>query len=126
MKTPPNCQARASLLVALALVAACADTMFVRVDGLVTRGPVQPVCVPDLPCDAPFSAGFTVYSGGRMVLHFRSDANGRFTIFLAPGEYEFVPDGDAPLLDPSGQTKTVSVPTADSFGVTLTFDTGIR
>lgn len=129
-------RARAAGSLALALVAivaaACADggtasgIAQVRVDGLVLRGPTQPVCAVGVPCDAPFSAGFTVRRAGLPVLRFHSDGEGRFTIHLAPGDYTVVPDADAPVLDPARQAQPLTVPRADSVSVVLTFDTGIR
>ena len=95
--------------------------------GVVVRGPVTPVCRVDVPCDAPFSAGFTVQKSGQRVAQFQSDATGRFTVFLAPGPYAVVPNADAPIISPSLQSKTVTV--LDSGALTmvqLTFDTGIR
>ena len=91
--------------------------------GLVVRGPITPVCQADVPCDAPFSAGFSVRVRGRTVGHFRSDADGHFTIYLAPGSYLIVPDPDAPVF---AQTKTVEVGDSGLTTVTLDFDTGIR
>src|SRR3954469_24089079 len=35
--------------------------------GTVTRGPITPVCRPDVPCDAPMQASFDVRRGGRTV-----------------------------------------------------------
>ena len=55
----------------------------------VVRGPVQPVCQVGVPCDAPFSASFTVQQGGRVVASFRSDSQGHFESRLPPGR---VPD----------------------------------
>lgn len=95
--------------------------------GVVVRGPITPVCRVDVPCDAPFSATFSVQRSGRQVAQFRSDASGQFTVFLQPGDYTLVPAPDAPLLSPGLQIKSVSV--ADSGALTmvrLTFDTGIR
>jgi hypothetical protein len=95
--------------------------------GVVMRGPVTPVCRIDVPCDAPFSAGFGVQRGGRRVTTFRSDATGQFTVFLDPGMYVIVPDGDAPIISPGSQVKSVTI--ADSGALTmvrLVFDTGIR
>ena len=95
--------------------------------GVVSRGPVTPVCRVDVPCDAPFSATFTVQKSGRQVAQFRSDASGQFTVFLPPGDYIVMPAADAPILSPSAQAKSVSV--ADSGTLTtirLMFDTGIR
>jgi hypothetical protein len=118
--------ASCAYVVALALTWACSDVPLVRVDGLAVRGPTQPVCMPDVACDAPFSAGFTAFEGSRVVTRFRSGADGRFTIHLAPGEYDIRPDADAPILDPTQQVKSVSVPAADSISIVLSFDTGIR
>ena len=95
--------------------------------GIVTRGPVTPVCRVDVPCDAPFSATFTVQRAGERVAQFQSDAMGQFTVFLAPGSYTVVPGADAPIIVPSAQAKSVTV--ADTGALTvvrLAFDTGIR
>jgi len=120
---------RSTLIVLLGL-AACAGpgspTPTTGLTGTVVRGPITPVCQPQVPCDAPFSAGFSVERNGGHVAQFRSDAAGAFTVWLAPGTYRIIPDADAPLLAPSSQAKAVDV---GSFGLTsvrLEFDTGIR
>jgi hypothetical protein len=78
-------------------------------------------------CDAPFSASFSVLSTGHAVTSFRSDAMGRFTVFLAPGGYTIVPNTDAPILTPGSQAKSVIVEdTGVLTMVNLSFDTGIR
>ena len=94
--------------------------------GTVRRGPITPVCQINVPCDAPFSASFDVLRGSLRVASFRSDANGHFTIALAPGTYVIVPAADAPLMNPSAQTKTVEVSAEGISSVELMFDTGIR
>jgi len=91
------------------------------------RGPVTPVCRVEVPCDAPFSAGFTVQKSGQRVAQFQSDTSGRFTVLLAPGPYTVVPNADAPIISPSRQSKMVTV--LDNGALTtiqLMFDTGIR
>lgn len=107
---------------------ACADNIgtrgSVRVYGLVLRGPTQPVCIANDPCDQPFAAGFTVFQGSRDVQRFSSGTDGRFAIRLDPGAYTVVPDSDAPIL--GRQPKDLQVPVADSIFVTFNFDTGIR
>jgi hypothetical protein len=90
------------------------------------RGPITPVCRVDVPCDAPFSAGFTVEQSGRRVAAFRSDAAGQFTVWLDPGAYTVVPDADAPLMARQFQSKRVTVGDTGLTTVRLTFDTGIR
>ncbi len=95
--------------------------------GVVVRGPITPVCRVDVPCDAPFSAGFTVQRAGRQVAQFQSDSAGQFTVFLEPGAYTVVPHADAPLMSPTLQAKSVIVGDTGLLTVVrLTFDTGIR
>jgi hypothetical protein len=85
------------------------------------------VCRADVPCDAPFSAAFTVQRDGRRVAEFRSDASGQFTVFLRPGTYAVVPNSDAGIISPLNQAKPVTVAdTAMLTVVRLMFDTGIR
>ncbi len=94
--------------------------------GIVMRGPVMLVCQTQAPCDAPFSASFTVQTGGRTVAVFRSDSLGHFEVQLAPGAYVVVPGADAPIISPSSQTKPVTVGPTGLTPVQLDFDTGIR
>lgn len=94
--------------------------------GTVLRGPVTPVCSVNVPCSAPFSAGFAVDRNGTAVSHFRSDADGHFTLMLPPATYHVTPDADAPILAPTTQKKTVTVLNSGVTTVTLEFDTGIR
>lgn len=63
--------------------------------GMVTYGPIQPVCREDEPCDAPLRARFDVEQAGRVVARFESDANGRFEVRLLPGSYVVIPDAKA-------------------------------
>ncbi len=95
--------------------------------GIVTRGPTEPVCRPSVPCDAPFSAGFTVTRNGVPVSSFRSGADGRFRVALpAGGTYLVVPGPDAPLPAPGSQAREVAVRAGQMNEVALQFDTGIR
>jgi hypothetical protein len=118
--------------VAAATIAGCASagstpSTMTGLTGVVMRGPVTPVCRVDVPCDAPFSAMFTVEQTGRRVAQFQSDASGQFTVYLKPGPYMVVPSADAPIIGASLQSKSVTV--ADNGMLTvvrLMFDTGIR
>jgi len=94
--------------------------------GTVVRGPVQPVCRVDVPCDAPFSASFTVQQGNRVVASFRSDSQGHFESRLSPGSYLVIPGSDAPIISPRTQAKEVEVGSSGLTTVLLQFDTGIR
>src|SRR6059036_1847781 len=115
-------------LVAGAAVLACTSTApspTTGLTGVVTRGPVTPVCRVDVPCDAPFSARFNVQKSGQRAAQFESDASGRFTVMLAPGSYTVVPNADAPIISPTLQVKTVSVLDNGTLTVVqLMFDTG--
>ena len=94
--------------------------------GIVLRGPITPVCRVEVPCDAPFSADFSIDRNGRVVSQFRSDQDGRFEVALEPGTYRIVPASNAPIMFPASQAKTVDVLTSGFTEIRLTFDTGIR
>jgi hypothetical protein len=116
-------------LVATLAVSACSATApspTTGLMGIVVRGPITPVCRLDVPCDAPFSAGFTVQRDARRVAGFQSDAAGQFTVMLDPGTYSVVPNADAPVMVPAAQAKAVTVGNVGLTTVRLTFDTGIR
>ena len=92
-------------------------------EGTVRRGPIQPVCRVDEPCDAPVQADFTLQQDDRVVARFGSDTVGHFLVYAAPGTYRVVPD------EPIGiglETPEVVVETDGLTHVDLTFDTGIR
>jgi len=111
---------------ALATVCNSPVALTTGLSGTVSRGPVTPVCQVNVPCDAPFTASFEVRRAGRLVATFKSDAQGRFTVKLAPGTYVIVPGPDAPLMSPGSQSKTVEVGPEGITSVQLNFDTGIR
>ena len=121
---------RVWLIAGAVVMAGCASTgpsPTTGLTGVVTRGPITPVCRIDVPCDAPFSAGFIVQRGGRQIATFRSDSMGQFTVFLAPGAYTVVPNADTPIISPASQAKPVTVGDTGLLTVVrLTFDTGIR
>lgn len=95
--------------------------------GTVVRGPTQPVCRQDDPCeDEPFAALFQVRRAGVIVAQFQSDEAGEFSVALAPGDYIVVPDSTAPILFPEQQSKDVNVGPIGFTEIVLTFDTGIR
>ena len=118
------------LLVTVTFATACGNpassTPTTGLTGVVVRGPITPVCRIDIPCDAPFSAGFSVQQNGRRIGQFRSDTEGRFTVWLSHGAYTVVPDADAPLMAPTFQARSVEVGGTGLTIVRLEFDTGIR
>lgn len=121
-------------LVALAVSAAAlttcgkavSPTVTTGLRGVVVRGPIAPVCQIEVPCDAPFSATFSVEQGGRLVTQFRSDNDGHFTVIVPAGTYRIVPGADAPIMSPQSQAKTVEVLPVGLTNIRLEFDTGIR
>jgi hypothetical protein len=103
------------------------DSLATGLEGTVTRGPVTPVCLVGVPCDAPFSAAFTVRQGGLVpvvVARFRSDSAGHYRILLPPATYIVVPDSGAPVFP--GQSQQVTVGPVGMTHADLAFDTGIR
>ena len=58
------------------------------VTGLVRRGPITPVCVADVPCDAPM-AGVAVdlIQGDAVVSHVITGKDGRYYVLAVPGDY---------------------------------------
>ncbi len=95
-------------------------------EGVVRRGPITPVCMVTVPCDAPFSATFVVRDERHLVAQFRSDANGHFLVMLPAGNYVVTPDASAPLLGAAQQSRAVVVGAVGVTRVDLNFDTGIR
>jgi len=94
--------------------------------GTVYRGPTAPVCTVNDPCEAAFTARFTVQRGSSRVATFQSDQQGHFEVRLSPGSYVVVPDADAPIISPASQTREVTVGANGLTTVDLHFDTGIR
>jgi hypothetical protein len=124
---------RLCLPCAAAAVLACCNgpseplaTLHTGLEGTVTRGPVMPVCLVGVPCDVPFSGGFTVRQGPMpvAVAHFVSDSTGRYRVPLVPGSYTVVPDSETPLV--VGQPLEVTVGPVGITHADLAFDTGIR
>ena len=95
------------------------------IQGTVYRNPTRPVCRVDSPCNAPFSAGFEVWQGGRFVTRFQSDSAGHFQVPLTPGTYKVMPDSTVGILMRS-QIHEVLVKSAGLTHVEWEFDTGIR
>jgi hypothetical protein len=92
-------------------------------EGTVRRGPIQPVCREDEPCDAPVQGGFTLQQASRVVARFSSDSTGHFIVYAPPGAYRVVPD------EPIGIGAQALEAVVGAEGIShldLTFDTGIR
>ena len=124
----------ASTLLFIALALSCtnqpSDILLAQgqgtgLEGMVRRGPIQPVCRVGEPCDAPFSAAFQVWQQQQLVTKFRSDSTGHYRVLLAPGSYTIVADSGAPIW-PARQAHDVTVGSVGLTHLDLDFDTGIR
>jgi hypothetical protein len=120
---------RLGVFAAIAFLAACVDgtgSGGVSVTLQVVRGPITPVCQPNVACDAPFAAGFDLYRLNRLRQRVTTGSDGRLELHLSAGAYELIPAADAPLLDPRSQRKSFEVTEPGPVSITLEFDTGIR
>src|SRR5918911_5033337 len=77
--------ALAAVLVASSAGAAASSS---GLRGLVTRGPIAPVCAVGQPCSEPAKDVTLVFSrNGRVVRRTRTNDRGRYRVALAPGLY---------------------------------------
>jgi hypothetical protein len=94
--------------------------------GVVTRGPIMPVCVVDQPCDEPAANVRLVFvQGGMVVARARTSETGRYRVALAPGRYAVRLPGK-PALGRIVKPQTVRVLRARFSRVDFSIDTGIR
>jgi hypothetical protein len=116
----------AAVLAAMTIGASAdAGTAVGGLTGKVLRGPVQPVCVQDRPCEvaaAAMTLGF--WRGGKEIARVRTGATGVYRIKLPPGVYSVRPAYSHPLwrLSPA----TVRVPLGRFGRVNFLLDTGLR
>jgi len=118
------------ILLILLVVFACENNkeeITTGLEGIVYRGPVNPVEIEGQVNDAPFSALFRVYNlKNKLVTSFSSNASGEFSVMLAPGNYKIIPDKSAPVISADSQVKEITVNAAGITRMDLYFDTGIR
>jgi hypothetical protein len=78
----------AALAAIVAVFSAGAATSSSGLRGLVTRGPIVPVCAAEQPCDEPAKNVTLVFSrDGRVVRRATTNEKGRYRVALAPGVY---------------------------------------
>ena len=78
----------AVLAALVAVSSAGAATSSSGLRGLVTRGPIVPVCTAEQPCDAPAKNLTLVFvRNGRVVRRATTNEQGRYRVPLAPGLY---------------------------------------
>ena len=100
------------------------------VSGIVLLGPTCPVerIPPDPTCaDKPYSTKLVVTTSdqSRVITEFTSDANGKFSVVLAPGEYAIRNAVTANILPYCGHDK-FKVEANTFTNITVSCDTGIR
>jgi hypothetical protein len=94
--------------------------------GLVTRGPITPVCRIDTPCDEPASRVVLAFTNTRgATFTTRTTDTGRYRITLAPGRYR-VRTRQPSLFERVPKPSEVVVPRGRYARVNFTIDTGIR
>jgi hypothetical protein len=78
----------AAFAASVAVSAAGAATSPSGLRGMVTRGPITPVCAAEVPCDGPAKNVTLVFSRyGRVVRRATTNDQGRYRVRLAPGLY---------------------------------------
>lgn len=119
-------RALVALATLVAASAAGAATNASGLHGLVTRGPVVPVCTAEQPCDGPAKNVTLVFSrDGRVVRRVATNEHGRYRVALPPGVYRVRLAARRTVgrgLEPS---RARVVPNR-SRRVDFSFDTGIR
>jgi hypothetical protein len=93
--------------------------------GLVMRGPVQPVCRVNEPCDVP-AVGVTLRfsRSGRVVARATTNQKGWYRVLLKPGRYSVRTNRRGPEAMPT--PASVTVPRGRIARRDLSLDTGIR
>jgi len=95
------------------------------VAGRVTAGPTCPVEQVGHPCPPqPVSGTIKAQKASRTIARTRSDANGNYSMRLAPGRYTLVVQTGSTF--PRCPTTPVTVPRGQVVTVNITCDTGIR
>ncbi len=92
--------------------------------GTVRRGPITPVCVVGVPCDAPAAGVTLTFSRTGLLRKTRTDQQGAYRIGLPPGIYSVSTSSK-----PFGQMPhpaRVRVRVAHRDKILFTIDTGIR
>ena len=119
-----------SVLVFLVLVTACPPKIpdNTGIEGQVFIGPMCPVVQQGQECpDRPYQATLTVLTAsGHKVTQFTTDAEGRFQVPLAPGDYILRPQTPANQPMPVAAEQAFTVTEGQFTQVDVTYDSGIR
>ena len=95
--------------------------------GLVTRGPITPVCVAEQPCDAPAPNVRLLFSrNGAVIGRATSNADGRYSVRLPAGSYSVRRGAVAGPVDVKLEPNHVRVYAGRLTHIGFSVDTGIR
>jgi hypothetical protein len=130
-------QTRLALISFLFFLASCASmpslspTMIEAesgVEGQMLIGPTCPVMQIADPCpDKPYQGNFSVKAlSGEIVAHFKTDEQGRFKVFLSPGEYILFSEDTAAMHFPIIKEQPFTVQARQITRLAITLDSGIR
>jgi hypothetical protein len=105
--------------------AAASPTLTSGLRGVVTRGPTQPVCRVNEPCEEP-AAGVVLRfkQGSRLVARVKTGSAGGYRVMLRPGRYAVSTPNSRPSMGLS--PRLVRVPTGRVARVNFHVDTGIQ
>jgi hypothetical protein len=98
------------------------------IEGQVSLGPMCPVAKKDEPCpDQPYQATLTVLTpAGEKILQFTTDAEGKFHLDLAPGNYLLRPESPKGQMRPRAQEQPFSVSAGQYTSLNVQYDSGMR
>jgi hypothetical protein len=113
-------------VVAAVLAGTASGTTGSGLHGLVTRGPITPVCMMDQPCDEPAANVQLLFlRNGAVVSRVRTTATGKYRLALAPGRYAVKLPGK-PGIGRNLKPQAVRVLRGRNVRVDFSIDTGIR
>ena len=93
--------------------------------GKVMRGPTQPVCRVNEPCEEPApGVRLVFYRSGKIVARATTNQNGWYRVTLRPGRYTVGTQN--PRVSKNLTPKTTTVPTGSVRRVDFDIDTGLR
>lgn len=95
--------------------------------GVVSRGPITPVCVYGVPCSKVLPGVKLIFSAdGQALAQVKTSSDGSYRIELAPGDYLVRAEHTAGFADRAPAPSRVRVTDNGMKHVDFRFDTGIR
>jgi hypothetical protein len=122
---------RAFVVLLFLFLAACSPQIPANtgIEGQVLIGPTCPVVQQGKECpDKPYQATLTVLdsNGSRKIARFQTDAEGRFRLPLAPGNYILHPETPENMPLPTAPDQNFTVTEGRFTQISVVYDSGIR